>query len=213
MRHAGFVLVGGKSSRMGRDKALLAWNGTTLAQNAARIVKEACGNVALVGDPARYGSLGLRVFADRFPGCGPIGGVVTALTVSSPEWCLVVGCDMPALSPEALRLLLAETARTDAESIIPLGEGGPEPLCAVYHRACLPALEKAISEGRFRMRDIVNELRPRFLAGLDPASFANLNTPEDLEAFSHSGENRAQRGAARPGFRFPDQPPPRPVRS
>jgi molybdopterin-guanine dinucleotide biosynthesis protein A len=184
MRHAGFVLVGGKSSRMGRDKALLPWNGTTLAQHAARIVSEACGSAALVGDPTRYSSLGYRAFPDRFPGCGPISGIATALTVSNTEWSLVTGCDMPALSPETLNRLLVETARTDGEAIVPLGAGGPEPLCAVYHRACLPALERAISAGRFRMREIVNDLQPRFIAGIDPATFANLNTPEDLEAFS-----------------------------
>jgi molybdopterin-guanine dinucleotide biosynthesis protein A len=184
MRHAGFVLVGGKSSRMGRDKALLPWNGTTLAQHTARIVAEACGTAALIGDPTRFGSLGYRVFADRFPGCGPIGGIVMALTVSDTEWSLVTGCDMPALSQETLKRLLAETARTDGEAIVPIGAGGPEPLCAVYHRACLPALEKAISEGRFRMRNVVNDLQPRFFAGIDPAEFANLNTPEDLHAFS-----------------------------
>ena len=83
MRHTGFVLVGGKSSRMGRDKALLPWNGRTFAEHAAGIVAEACGSAALVGDPSLYGSFGYRVFADRFPGCGPIGGVLTALTVAN----------------------------------------------------------------------------------------------------------------------------------
>ncbi len=185
MRHAGFVLVGGQSSRMGRDKALLAWNGATLAQGAARIVEEACGSAALVGDPARYGSLGYRVFADRFPGCGPMGGIATALSVSSAEWNLVIGCDMPALTSESLGSLLAEAVRTDGSSILPLGASGPEPLCAVYHRDCLAALEKAICEGRLKMRDIVRELEPRFIVGIDPACFANLNSPEDLEAFSH----------------------------
>ncbi len=185
MRHAGFVLVGGKSSRMGRDKALLAWNGATLAQHAAQIVAEACGSTALVGEPLRYSSLGYPVFADRFPGCGPIGGIATALSVSTAAWNLVIGCDMPALTPESLRLLLAEAAGMDGGSILPLGAGGPEPLCAVYHRDCLPVIEKAICEGRLKMRDIVRELEPRFIAGFDPASFANLNTPDDLEAFSH----------------------------
>lgn len=169
---------------MGRDKALLPWNGTTLAQHTARTVAEACGSAALVGDPRRYGSLGYRVFGDRFPGCGPIGGIVTALTVSNSDWNLVTGCDMPALTAATLVRLLSETAGTDGESIVPLGASGPEPLCAVYHRACLPALERAISEGRFRMRDVVNELQPRFIAGMDPVTFANLNTPEDLEALS-----------------------------
>lgn len=182
---SGFVLVGGKSSRMGRDKALLPWNGTTLAQHTAHIVAEAAGSVTLIGDPARYGALGYPVCPDRLPGAGPLSGIVTALFISPAEWALVAGCDMPAISTGALRLLLQETAATECQSIVPIGPTGPEPLCAVYHRACLMALEKAIAEGRFRMRDVVNELRACFFTGIDPACFANLNTPEDFEAFSH----------------------------
>ena len=93
---------------------------------------------------------------------------------------------MPAISSGALRLLLQETAGTDCQSIVPIGPTGPEPLCAIYHRGCLTALEKAIAEGRFRMRDIVNELRTCFFAGIDPACFVNLNTPDDFAAFAHT---------------------------
>jgi len=182
---SGFVLVGGRSSRMGRDKALLPWNGATLAQHTADIVAEATGSATLIGDPARYGALGYPVCTDRLPGHGPLSGIVTALTISPGEWALVAGCDMPAISSVALRLLLQETARTDFQCIVPIGPTGPEPLCAVYHRACLIALEKAIAEGRFRMREVVNELQACFFTGIDPACFANLNTPDDFAAFSH----------------------------
>lgn len=183
MRHTGFVLVGGKSSRMGRDKALLPWNGTTLAQHMAKVVAEAAGSAALIGDSAHYRSLGYPVFPDRFPGHGPISGIATALAISPAEWSLITACDMPILTAGTLRLLLDETAVTDRKCIIPLGPTGPEPSCAVYHRECLPALEAAISEARFRMRDVVTELDARYVAGIDPHCFANLNTPEDFEAF------------------------------
>lgn len=182
---SGFVLVGGKSSRMGRDKALLPWNGITLAQHVAQTVAEATGSATLIGDPARYSGLGYPVYPDRLPGHGPISGVATALSISRDEWALVAGCDMPAISAGPLRLLVQEAAATHTRCIVPVGPSGPEPLCAVYHRDCLPAIEKAIAEGRFRMRDIVNELRASFFTSIDPACFANLNTPRDLEAFSH----------------------------
>jgi len=184
MRQAGFVLVGGKSTRMGRDKALLPWKGTTLARNAARIVEEACGSAALIGDPVRYSQLGYPVFADRFAGCGPMGGIATALAVSDCDWNLVTGCDMPALTPEVLRLLLHEAREAGGGAVFPVSDSGPEPLCAVYHRGCLPALERAIAAGRFRMRDAVAVVNPRLVTGMDPAIFANLNTPEDFEEFT-----------------------------
>lgn len=184
MRHTGFVLVGGNSSRMGRDKALLPWNGTTLGQYVAGIVKDVCGSVSLVGDPARFGSLGYPIYADRLPGHGPISGIVTALTVTPSEWSLVAGCDMPGVTPAALQFLLDEAAVTKHQCVAPLGPAGPEPLCAVYHRTCLPLLEKAITEGRFKMMGVLQELSTRLVTGIDPGCFANLNTPEDFEAFS-----------------------------
>ena len=183
MRHAGYVLVGGKSSRMGRDKALLAWHGTTLAQHVARIVGEAAGSATLIGDPARYSHLGYAVYPDRLAGHGPISGVATALAISPADWALIAGCDMPAISVAALRLLLDEAARTHCEAVIPIGPMGPEPLCAVYHRACLSVIEQSIARGRFKMRDIVNELRVCFVTSIDPACFINLNTPDEFEAF------------------------------
>jgi molybdenum cofactor guanylyltransferase len=184
MRPTGFVLVGGNSSRMGRDKALLPWNGTTLGQYIAGIVRDACGSVLLIGDPTRFGSLGYPVYADRLPGHGPISGIVTALATTPSDWSLVAGCDMPGITPGALRLLLDEATVTKDQCVVPLGPAGPEPLCAVYHRTCLPVLEKAISEGRFKMTGVLKELSTRLVTGIDPGCFANLNTPEDFEAFS-----------------------------
>src|SRR5271166_6149365 len=186
MRHAGFVLVGGQSSRMGRDKALLPCRGTTLAQHIAQVVQEAAGTAALIGDPSRYSHLGYRVYADDMPGRGPASGIVTALAISEAEWSLIVGCDMPFVNAQPLRLLLQEAAATQQKCVVPVGPGGPEPLCAVYHRDCLGLLKKAIAESRLRMRDIVRELPTLLVTGIDPESFANLNTPEDFEAFSRA---------------------------
>src|ERR1700686_3791867 len=73
MRRSGFVLAGGASSRMGRDKALLAYGETTLLEHVARAVRDAVGSVTLIGGPDRYGELGYAVFRDIVPGCGPLG--------------------------------------------------------------------------------------------------------------------------------------------
>jgi molybdopterin-guanine dinucleotide biosynthesis protein A len=186
MPHAGFVLVGGHSSRMGRDKALLPWRGTTLAQHVARIVQDAAGTVALIGDPSRYSHLGHPVYPDDLPGRGPAGGIATALSVSEAEWSLIVGCDMPFIAAGPLRMLLRKAADTDRKCVVAAGPSGPEPLCAVYHRDCLVPLKKAIAESRLRMRDVVRELPALLVTGIDPKSFANLNTPEDFEAFSRA---------------------------
>jgi len=180
MRWAGFVLTGGRSSRMGEDKALLLFDGAPLLKHQADVVREAAGSVALIGDPARYSQLGYPAYPDRTPGCGPAGGIATALSLGAADWNLVVACDMPRLNAPVLRLLLNKTDNSGAWSIVPIGPGGePEPLGAVYHAACGPVLDRAIRGKRFKMRDLVRELKPLYVTGIDPACFANANTPAE----------------------------------
>jgi molybdopterin-guanine dinucleotide biosynthesis protein A len=189
MQRSGFVLAGGRSSRMGRDKALLRHGGTTLVEHLARTVLKAAGSVALVGDPARYASFGYPVYQDKFPGCGPVGGIYTALAVSSADWNLIVACDMPGVSGEVLGRLLDSAAEPGAGNcVVAVGPAGElEPLCAVYHRDCLPVLERAIREKRFRMRDLVAELEARSML-VDPAVLANVNTPAEWAEFEEKAK-------------------------
>jgi molybdenum cofactor guanylyltransferase len=149
MQRSGFVLAGGGSTRMGRDKALLPYRGTTLVEHMAQAVQAAAGSVALVGDPMRYSSLGYPVHPDKFSGCGPLGGIYTALSVSSAHWNLIVACDMPGVTADVLRVLLASAQEWSGSCVVAIGPTGePEPLCAVYHRRCLPALARAIEQKR-----------------------------------------------------------------
>jgi molybdopterin-guanine dinucleotide biosynthesis protein A len=179
MRRAGFVLVGGQSSRMGRDKALLPYQGRTLAEHIASIVLEAAGSVTLIGSPGRYGGLGFPVYDDDYPDRGPIGGVATALRVSGAEWNLVVACDMPAVTAGLLRALL-DRARDPAGCVAATGpDGEPEPLCAVYHARSLPVIERAIRDNRLKMKELMKELQPVLYVEIDPGSMANLNTPKE----------------------------------
>ena len=97
---AGFVLVGGNSSRMGRDKAGLPLLGRTLVEHVAAAVAEAAGSVTLIGPPGRYSSLDFPIIADWRPGLGPLGGIHTALTHSPAVWNLIAACDLPQISGE-----------------------------------------------------------------------------------------------------------------
>jgi molybdopterin-guanine dinucleotide biosynthesis protein A len=186
MRRSGFVLAGGASSRMGRDKALLAYGETTLVEHVARAVREAAGSVALIGDPDRYGALGYPVYRDEVAGCGPLGGVYTALRVSPADWNLVVACDMPGISSGALSGLIDPEAKPGSNCVMGMGPGGePEPLCALYHRRCLAVLERAIREKQLRMRDLVPELEVE-LRRLDGGALANVNTPDEWAEFEEN---------------------------
>jgi molybdopterin-guanine dinucleotide biosynthesis protein A len=184
--HSGFVLAGGRSSRMGRDKALLPYHGTTLLQHIAQAVAEAAGNAALIGDPSLYSGRGYPVYPDKLPGCGPLGGIHTALTLSKTDWNLVVACDMPGISVAPLRTLLDQATKSQRDCVVAAGpNGAPEPLCAVYHRRCLPAVLRAIRDKRLKMRDFVAEVDAEIMA-LDPAILANVNTPKEWAALEET---------------------------
>jgi molybdopterin-guanine dinucleotide biosynthesis protein A len=165
---------------MGRDKALLKVGSRTLAAQTADYVKQAAGNVTLIGPPERYGFLGLHVIADAVEGLGPLGGLCTALRETTAEWNLVVACDMPGLNPEFLRRLLDAAEQAGKACLVPVGANGIEPLCAVYHAGALPAAESALSRKSLKMQDFVRELNHGILPVEEAFLLRNLNTPAEL---------------------------------
>src|SRR5260370_21310760 len=180
MSRAGYVLVGGESSRMGRDKAFLEIGDVPLASHVAALVQAAAGRVVLVGHPERYGTLPYAAIADRESGLGPLAGVVTALEHTTEDWNLIVACDMPAVSIELFEMLFEEAEAGNPDALVPVSPAGrPEPLCAIYHRRCLPVLEAALAQGRLKMRAALENLHvvPRPI----PAGerFVDTNTPEE----------------------------------
>ena len=164
---------------MGRDKALLPFRGTTLAQCIAREVAQAAGSAFLVGDPDRYQHLGYPVVADSVPPDGPLSGIVTAIRHTTAEWNLVVACDMPGLTHGFLADLLAAAERNGATTI-PMGPSGNiEPLCAVWRRDALPVIEAAFAKGVRKVATAVEGLRLAVYPVAEVALFQNVNTPED----------------------------------
>jgi molybdopterin-guanine dinucleotide biosynthesis protein A len=183
MQASGFVLAGGASKRMGQDKALLPYRGTTLVEHVAKTVFETAGSVSLIGDPARLGHLGLAVYPDELPSGGPASGIYTALRVTATDWNLVVACDMPAVTADILRELVRRSETAERNCVAATGPyGQPEPLCAVYHRRCLPALGRAIRDKRLRMRDLIKEIGALWVQ-VDVSALANVNTPAEWAEF------------------------------
>lgn len=185
MRAAGFVLVGGRSSRMGQDKALLQRSSGLLVEEVAEQVRAATGSVALIGDPHRYQHLGYECLPDRHPGLGPLAGIEAALLSGRGDRNLIVACDMPGLQSEWLQRLLAKSAKTDSLcTVLVDGDGVIQPLCAVYRSGCLPAIQSAIGERRLKLQDVVDEFSPQTVAISQPVS--NVNTPEEWAAWQEA---------------------------
>lgn len=188
LHRAGWVLTGGRSSRMGEDKALLELDGRALALRAADEVAKVCGSVALVGDPSRYVPLGLPVVADHFPGQGPLAGIDAALSATEADWNLIVACDMPSLNSAWLDTLFSTAeAAEEVDAVVPEhADGKREPLCAVYHRRCGAAVRKALENGVrgvIEMHSGLDPSRVRYVRVHQPEQFANLNTPAELKRY------------------------------
>lgn len=178
MRAAGFVLVGGHSSRMGRDKARLLLDSHLLVEDVAAKVAKVAGNVALVGHPARYSDLSFEVIPDLQPGLGPLAGIEAALAKARAELNLIVACDMPGLACEWLDCLLATAEQSAALCLAAEDMSGClHPLCAVYRTSCLPIVEDALAARRLKVLDLLSTLHAT--AVKMPAPLHNVNTPED----------------------------------
>jgi molybdopterin-guanine dinucleotide biosynthesis protein A len=186
---AAFLLAGGKSTRMGENKAFLDFQGQTLLSRALHTLRQAADEVTIVGDPAVFSSYG-PVISDIYPNCGPLAGIHSALVHSSKELNLVLAVDMPFVTVEFLRFLLraAETTPT-AIVTVPRTPRGFQPLCALYGRAFAPIAEKALRAGNYKIDATFGDfplraITPRELsaAGFDEKHFFNVNTPEDHRA-------------------------------
>jgi molybdopterin-guanine dinucleotide biosynthesis protein A len=174
----GFILAGGESSRMGRDKALLELDGMPLVVRAARLLQSVVGAPTVVGYREEFGALGLRTIADDAPGAGPLGGIATALRVARAPWSLIVACDLPYLTQAWLEFL---TSRA-------MNKRGAEPLCAVYHKRAEKVIQEALGRGTRKITDALSGARieaiePREWKAFDTEGvlFKNMNLPGDYE--------------------------------
>lgn len=130
----------------------------------------------VVANAPAFGVAGYRREPDRFPGAAALGGIYTAIAAARHERVLVVGCDMPFLSLE----LLSRLMELEGDAVVPRIDGYPEPLHAVYSRACLGAIERRISAGQLKAIGFHADVRVTYVDGVDPRSFRNVNTREAL---------------------------------
>ena len=182
----GFVLVGGKSRRMGQDKSLMESGGKALARRAADVLAPFVDQVSLVGLKDRYGHLGLPVIEDKWPGEGPLGAVCTALLAAPSGWSIVLACDLPLVSARFIQLLVQRVRATNADAVVPRTADGWQPLAAAYHAPCRSAFQRAFEAGE---RSIIAAfatievqaitVEEMAVAGVSEMELANVNTPED----------------------------------
>ncbi len=199
----GIVLAGGRSKRMGRDKAWLPLAGRPLVQWVLDALREVTDEQILVArDVGTFAKLGVPVFIDRMPWPGPLAGIHAGLKATNTDLNLVLACDMPLARPKLLAYLAQAVGPTHAA--VPYTSEGPppppaeyttarqagfQPLCAAYRRACLVPLEKLLISGSLPTAALISVIKARIVwpdewGAHDPGgrSFFNINTPEDLVA-------------------------------
>lgn len=180
---AGYVLAGGRSRRMGRDKALLVFRAATLVERALGLVREVAAEVAVVGDRGDLARFA-EVIPDAVKDFGPVAGLVAGLGHCGREWAVFVPVDLPMLSGELLRRMLDVAERERALCVAPFVEEVAEPLCVVLHRTLHDSLKRQMVAGEHKvMRALEGAAGARLIKlpvqGME--QFANLNTPEEFE--------------------------------
>ena len=190
-----FVLAGGRSSRMGSDKALLPIGHRNLLQLTLDKARQLALQPVVVGSRSRYDQYG-EVIEDVIPGCGPLGGIHAALNATQTDLNLILSVDMPLLTTDFLRWLLQLASANCALAIVPEAEGRFQPLCSVYRRAAQPEVERALRMRDYKVDRLFSLLPTRFIpqsewlaAGFPPDIFRNVNTPEEYKAVARMSED------------------------
>jgi molybdopterin-guanine dinucleotide biosynthesis protein A len=184
---AAFILAGGRSMRMGADKAFVALDGRTLLARALDLARSVTHDVRIVGEPQKFAAFA-PVVEDVFPGCGPLGGVHAALRASQAELNLILAVDMPFVPPALLPFLITRARSSRAMVTVARAGGGWQPLCGVYRREFADVAEVALREGHHKIDALFGQERTLAIAedeleaaGFSASVFRNLNTREELE--------------------------------
>ncbi len=190
---AAYVLAGGGSTRFGRDKALAEFAGKPMLARMLELLKSFATEVKIVAAPGKYTGFAAEIVEDRWPGEGPLGGIVTALMATGKrdtarEWNVIAGCDMPFLTAGWMKFIAERAAKSAAQVVIPRSAHGPEPLCACWRTDAAETLQAAFERGVRRVNEGIALLQAEVLDERDWKRFDsagrlfwNMNTAADYE--------------------------------
>lgn len=183
MKVTGIILAGGKSERMGSDKALLDLNGTHMIQKSIDALRPICQEIFLISNNDRLSEFGLPVFQDIHKNIGPVGGLHTGLFNASNETCVVLSCDLPNIETSILFTLLQEFEFHNA--VVSECAGRVHPLVGIYRKSSWYDMNTFVQEGKVKLLDCIKALKAEKIEFSDEkaAYFFNMNSPSDLESW------------------------------
>mgnify|MGYP000857397867 FL=1 len=181
----GVVLAGGKSTRMGRDKALVEVDGKPMIQHAIDVLLPQVKELIVIGDPRKYRRFHDDIIPDELEGLGPLGGIVTAMGHARYDHLLVLACDVPEVNAKLLEKIKFHFPM-DGDALVPRHQDFVEPLVAGYDRRCAEPFTELLSKGVLRMTEALAAVRTHYLDvvpgqdGWPEDLFRNVNGPDDL---------------------------------
>jgi len=195
----GFILVGGRSSRMGTDKSHMQFDGQTSVERIAAELRSITRRISLAGRSRAGFDPDLRIIPDTHEQWGALGGIHAALGACVADWALIVACDLPFVTRDLCLRLLMLSQQGSPEAVVPIQpDGRPQPLCALYRREpCLLEAEKLIASGEHTPRALLANVKTRWVRSAElidlPGAenfFFNVNTPQDYERAKQICQNR-----------------------
>jgi molybdopterin-guanine dinucleotide biosynthesis protein A len=216
----GYVQAGGGSTRFGVDKALVELEGKSMLERTCSLLAPICKTVRIIAPAEKYPQAPVPMVIDKWPGEGPLGGILTSLyhaedmsraLAAAPGMaeearthCLILSCDLPFMKREWLAFLCERAIRSKADVVVPTTQNGLEPLCACWRTEAIPAIQRAFDG---RVRKVTEAMKRLKMEVLDEAVwkrfdsegrlFWNMNTPEDYEEASKAFQQRPDKGPTR----------------
>jgi molybdopterin-guanine dinucleotide biosynthesis protein A len=182
----GIILSGGKSIRMGVNKALIKIEGTSIINRTHILFKKLFNEIIIVtNEKTVFGNLDAKIYSDLIPEQGVLGGLYTGLFFSKYACSFCVASDMPFLRKSLIEYLISK--RSDYDVVVPRTKDGLQPLHAIYSKNCLEPIKSAIEQEKYKIIDFYPMVKVKIIEeyefySLDPMreSFINVNTPEEL---------------------------------
>ena len=187
---SGFVLAGGKSSRMGRDKALLDFRGQPLLPYMLNLLRPFCSDTFISGNNPVYQMFGVKVIPDIYADKGPISGIFSVLNFTQSDWNLIVSVDVPMVNHELLLYLIDH--RNSYDAVVPVHSEGTEPLIALYHKRIIPIIQEMIDTNDYKLMNLFKRINTYYLdcnelVRRHPHLFLNVNKLDDYQAIQVLG--------------------------
>ncbi|MDQ0215313.1 molybdopterin-guanine dinucleotide biosynthesis protein A [Oikeobacillus pervagus] len=156
-----FILAGGQSRRMGRNKALLPLGNETVMERLISEFRPTALEIALLINENGYTEWDVTQFKDEPPyqGCGPLAGIYTALKHTTSDYNLFIACDMPFVTREVGEWMIKQLHNSQADAIIPYEDEKPHPLFATYHRRCIDQVKAQLEDGNFRIKSFLEKIK------------------------------------------------------